>query len=530
MMRRLLVLLALFVMVPPVWAGLEQWRPTEFYNLAGGLNNTQDPTSIAPTEASDLQNVVFSKSGGIEKRRGYTQINTTPACGGEAFTGLNFYRQADGTRYLVGVCANGTVQKMNYGGITGPNGTWENITGSVSFAPTADDAADFATVQNTLILEDGLGTTPPMVWTGAGTVTTLSAAPNAAMIEFHKRILWEAGRTDARSRVDFSNLDDYTTWTSTDYLLVETDDNQIITGLKSALDCLYIFKTESIWRACGADRDNLYLEQMVRGIGAANNASISLINNKFLFLTNQGNIAIYDGGITVQILSSKIQGSLAPAALNFNRITKAVAGQFDNGTGNEDYYLSVSTAESGTHNLLLVYDTLHQAWTKFSGMNANALTAYEVGTSQRALAFADYSGYVNRYPSGTSDGGASIAAYYQSGQLRLDVPSLKTFREFQLTLRQEGNQSVNFEHKVDFAESGTTTSVSLAGTGALWDSAVWDTARYADITTAITRIPVNASGDYIQWKISDTSTNNPFLLRGLRLWAEPEGRLGGNSP
>ena len=509
-------------------AAQQDWKVYEFFNLTGGLNNAADPTALKPSEASDLQNVVFDTSGGIAKRNGFARVNASAACGGDVFTGLFMYRQADGDRFLVGLCANDTVVKMDYaGGTTGPDGTWDDITGSLSFAIDQDDLADFATVQNVLVFTDGLGTNDPYTYSGTGDAALLTAAPNASMVEFHNRILWVAGRSDARSRLDFSNLDDYTTWTSTDFILVETDDGQVITGLKSALDCLYVFKTESIHRVCGRDRDNLRLEQMVRGIGAASNNSITLINNKFIFLTNLGDIAVYDGGINVQILSSKIEGTLG--GLNLNRLQYASAVAFDDGTGDQDYYLSVSTSGSGTHDRVLVYDTYHQAWTKFAGIAANAITDYEVGTQQKAVLFGNYTGFANRYPSGTSDAGSSIEAFYQSGHLRLDIPTVKTFRDVQLFIRQEGSYSITFEQRVDFAATGTATSVSLAGTGALWDTAIWDAASYGDITTAILIVPVQTDGDFFQWRIQDTSTNNPFLLRGLRLWAEPVGRLGGKS-
>ena len=207
-----------------------------------------------------------------------------------------------------------------------------------------------------------------------------------------------------------------------------------------------------------------------------------------------------------------------------------MAVAFDDGTGDEDYYLCQSLAGSGTHNLLLVYDTAYKAWTKFSGINCNAMTPYEIGTQQKAIAVADYTGFVNRYPSGDTDAGTAIDAFYQSGHLRLDIPTMKTFREFQLVLRQEGNKSVTFERRIDFAGAGTASTISLAGTGALWDTAIWDADAYADIATAITRILVNQDGDFIQWRISDATTNSPFLLRGVRLWAEPVFRLGGETP
>lgn len=520
------LLLAGGVFVPSAMAQHpHETRAYEFFGLTGGLANGLDPTAIKPTEASDLQNVVFDTSGGIEKRAGFARVNTSAACGGEAFTGLFMYRQADGDRFLVGVCANDTFVTMDYGGgTTGPDGTWDAITGSLSFAIDQDDLADFATVQDVLVFTDGLGTNDPYTWPGSGNAASLTAAPNAAMVEFHNRILWVAGRTDARSRVDFSNLDDYTTWTSTDHILVETDDNQVITGLKSAFDCLYVFKTESIHRVCGRDRDNLRLEQMVAGVGAASNAAIQLVNNRFMFLTSQGEIALYDGGINIEFLSFKISGTLDPSVVNLSRFQFARSAFLDD----SDFYLSLSTAGSGTHDLILLYDVDVQAWTKFSGINANALAIYEIGTQQHALLFGTTSGFANRYPSGTSDAGSSIEAFYQSGHLRLDLPHRKLFRELQVFIRQEGTYSITIEHRIDFAATGTTSSLSLAGSGALWDSAIWDAASYGDITTTIIRIPVDNPGDFFQWRIQDTSTNNPFLLRGIRLWVEENvGEVGG---
>ena len=504
------------------------WVSIDFFGLTGGLANGLDPTALKPNEASDLQNVVFSTSGGVQKRNGFARINASAACGSQAFTGLFMYKQADGDRFLVAVCANDTVVKMDYGGgSSGPDGTWDDITGSLSFAVGNNEQADFATVQDVLVIEDGLNTTDPYTYTGTGNAAILTAAPNSTMVEFHNRILWVAGRSDARSRLDFSNLDDYTTWTSTDNILVETDDNQVITGLKSALDCLYVFKTESIHRVCGRDRDNLRLEQMVRGIGAASNSAIEVINNKFVFLTSQGDVAIYDGGINVQFISEKITGTLDSSVVNFGRLQYAKAATLDD----SEFYLSLSTVSSGTHDLILMYDVDWQAWTKFAGLNANAITVYETGTQERAIGFGDYSGFANQYPSGTSDAGSSIEAFWQSGHLRFDVATQKTFREMQLFIRQEGSYTITFEHRVDFAETGTSNSISLSGTGALWDTAIWDAASWADLITKIVRVRnIDQTGDFFQWRIEDTSTNNPFLLRGARLWMEPLPHAIGGTP
>src|SRR3990167_7518762 len=83
------ILLALVLSVP-VSAQLGNWRNFDFFNLIGGLNNTSDPSNLDPSEASDLQNVIFSSTGGIAKREGFAHLNAVTVGATATFTGLTF--------------------------------------------------------------------------------------------------------------------------------------------------------------------------------------------------------------------------------------------------------------------------------------------------------------------------------------------------------------------------------------------------------------------------------------------------------
>lgn len=52
--------------------------PISDKNFNGGLNNASGPLSIGDHESPDLLNIDFNKFGSIQKRRGYTILNTTP--------------------------------------------------------------------------------------------------------------------------------------------------------------------------------------------------------------------------------------------------------------------------------------------------------------------------------------------------------------------------------------------------------------------------------------------------------------------
>lgn len=539
MMTRLGVGLTLFLAIMlPAWAQADfPWKAFEFQQFGAGLNDALDPVSISTSEASDLQNITFTTGGSIKKRDGFTRINSTANPSATAVTiGGTMYRQSDGDRFLIRLVNDGgtdVIQKMDYGaGTTGPDGTWDDITGAVSFVVGTDNQGDFAQAFDTLVIEDGVSTTAPFKWSGTGNADNLGGSPpNATMVEYHKNHLWSAGGSANPSRVSFSNICTTSatcieTYTATDFFELDTNDGQIVTGLKSNLDCLYVWKTESIWRICGSSRDTFKQELMVRGIGTRSNSSIAIINNQFLFKTHLGDYARYDGGINVEIISSKIEGSLGN--LNLDRIDDVRATAFDDGTGDQDYYACETQTGAGTHNRVLLYDTFHKSWTKFTGLACNAIWSYELGTLEPAIAFGDYVGFVNRYPNGTSDAGSAIDAYWQSGWWRVpELPLRKVFRKAIVYVEQSGDYNLTFNRRFDFEASGTDTSINLAGTGALYDTAIYDADAYADLTTTAVHVEFAGAtqGDYfMQWRVENANANQPFVVKLVRVFVEETGR------
>ena len=524
-----------FLTIPPARAAEDfPWRSFEVFNFAAGLNDGSDPVSLEPGEASDLQNVVFTTSSAIKKRQGFSRINSAvePSASGVT-TGGTFFKLSSGTRYLIRLVNDATgdkIEKMDYGaGTSGPDGTWDDITGATAIAVGNDNQGDFTQAFDTLVIEDGVSTTPPFKYTGAGNAAALGGSPpNATMVEYHKNHLWSAGASANPSRVSFSNIcttlsSCIETYTATDFFELDTNDGQVITALKSGLDCLYVWKTASIFRICGSSRDTFTQEEMVKDVGTQSNSSVVVINNQFVFKTQLGDYARYDGGVNYDILSTKIEGTLA--TLNLNRMDAVRAVAFDDGTGDQDYYACETASGATTHNRMLIYDTFHQGWTKFTGLNCNAMWTYEIGTLQTAIAFGDYSGFVSRYPNTNADAGAAINAYWQSGQYRFqDMPLRKTFRVAQLYAEQSGNYNLTFTRRLDFETVGTASSISLAGTGALYDTAIYDADAYADLTTAISRVEINHGDYFFQWRVANANASEPFTVKGLRLWMEETGR------
>ena len=522
-MKKRLILLFFFLLITSPSFGKIPWDRYDFFSNAGGLNDTASPIVIGDNEASDLQNVVFTASGSFETRDGTDNINTSTIGASTSCTGLTFYKTVAGTRYLVEVHSDDKIRKMDYAVGGAPDGTWDDITGALSFAVGQDNLASFTVGEDTLIIEDGLGTTAPYKWTGTGNASALGGSPpNAKVVAYHKRMAFAAGNSSALSTLYFSdigNIENCTTGLSGN-VNIETNDGSVIRALVPGFDALYIFKDSSIWRLSGDDKDTFVLQRMVSDLGTLSPKTVALIGNEIFFQSDQGDIYIYDGSIGVRLISSKVEDTIESA--NFDRFQYANAVVFDS-----DFYIAYSTAGSSTHDRLLVFDTFNLAWTKFKGINANALAVADDGTGKDMLIFGDYTGFVYNYPEGTSDNGTAIDAYYVTKQYSLpESKPLKDWKLLKVFADQKGTYNLTVETRTDFETTGKENSVSLAGSAsALYGTAVYGTARYGGQDLVIGRIEPNEEGNFFQIKYSNSTVDQPFEIKGFQIFVDSQDRI-----
>lgn len=143
-------------------------NPEGDINFNGGLNSAGGNLSLQDNESSDLLNVDFNFLGSVLKRNGYTALNTSAISASPASDGLWWYESNQSgtlTYYLISV----TGGKIYY--MTGFDGTWHDITGSVSI--TAGSFCSFKNFFNVVYITNG--TDAPFQWTGSGNATTIPA-------------------------------------------------------------------------------------------------------------------------------------------------------------------------------------------------------------------------------------------------------------------------------------------------------------------------------------------------------------------
>lgn len=519
-MKKLILGFLLFLISTTAHAEV-RWLKQEFFSNSAGLNDAFAPTAVADNEATDLQNVIFTESGSFKTREGYAKLNSSTLGASVVTTGLKYYAQADGDRFLVGVFSDDKVRKMDYAGSSGPDGTWDDITGALSFSIGQDNLASFAVGQDTLIFDDGLSSTPPYKYTGSGDAADLGGSPpNATLVAFHKNMAFAAGNSSAPSTLYFSDLGDIENWTGgiSGNVSVETNDGSIIRALVSVYDALYICKDTSIWRLSGDDKDTFQLQKMVSGVGCNSPNAIALIGNDAFLTSSQGDVYIYDGGVNLKLISTKVRGTIADAS--FSRLAYASTVVYD-----KDYFISFSDSSSSSNNKILLFDSFNLAWTKFVGINANAIALADNGSGEDMVVFGDYSGFVYKYPSGTTDAGTPIATSYTTKQFRFPEASpTKDWKLLRVFADQQGNYDLTVETRVDFENTGTTENINLLGSGSsLWDTGVFDVATYSAESLITGRIEVNKSGDFFQIEFSQDMY--PISIKGYQIFLENIDRI-----
>ena len=519
-MKILSIILSLLLLTSNSFATVE-WVQNSYFNNSGGLNNAFSPIAIEDGEAADLQNVVFTVSGSFKKRSGFSSVN---ALNPGVTCGLKYIKFSGGTQYLVGVFSNDKIYKMDYG-VSGPDGTWDDITGSLSFNVGQDNLSSFIIGQDTLIIEDGLNSTPPYKWTGSGNAAALGGSPpNATVVAFHNNIAFAAGNSAAPSTLYFTDVGNIENWTTglSGNVDVETNDGSIIRALIPGFDALYIFKDYSIFRLTGSDKDSFQLQRMVLGTGVTSPQAISVIGNQMFFITGQGAVYLYDGAIGLKKISSKIAGTLK-TDLSFSRYAYSSSLTYD-----DDYYLSVSTSGNPTNDLVLMFDTFPLSWTKFKGMNINAMTSADDGTGRNKIFFGDYSGSTLKYPQGDNDNTAAIDAYYTTKQF--SYPELGPSKDWKLLRVYTAEEATSYNLVAtifkDFDTAGTAYNIDLVtASGSVYGTAVYGTDVYGGDTIVTKRIETNLSGDFFQIKFSNSNADEPFEVFGFQLYIERVDRF-----
>ena len=530
----MLLLGFLIALAIPVIAGF-----IDIPNFAGGLNNRYISSIIADNEASDIQNINLSVNvGAITKRTGYAVICPSAITSPSSFeiNGLFDYKQSDGDQYLI-ACSTNSITKLN----TAATG-WDVLCSTSSIA--SGGYYNFCNFDNTLIINDG-ASVPKKYIGGTATIDIGTGTdpndwrPNYCQYaeKFQNR-LWVSGKIqeanggvagdEKYNRVRYTGYYDYPytfegvgAWPPLWYFDI---DDEKVTGLRNFNGELIVFGLNTVNKIQGQmyASDNGYtLNKIISGIGCISERTIVLMDNELYFMDKSGDIYSYNGA-NFTLKSAKISTTIN--GLNKTKLSKSVARYYPK---YHQLWIAVPYGSSTTNDLIMVYDTLLQAWTIYKGINASALELVNNSNSLYLYSGDASTGYVYKQDTGNTDYLSNTATAIDAYYITKDYSGMAKeqeviFDSIYLTFIQTGDYNLTVGINIDYTSTTSSQLVNLNPGTSLWDSFIWDVDKWAGSETIKTnKLSLNEAGNFINLKFSNNNDAQPFTIYSAKIRFTP---------
>lgn len=492
--------------------------PTGDNILNGGLNTTGGPLSLGNNESPDLQNIDFNKFGSIQSRNGYTALNTSAITNTPQSDGLHWFEFVTSgvlTTFAINV-ADGKLFKMD-----DLDGTWDDITGGLTI--TAGNHCDFENFLNKVYITNNAD--PVFEWDGSGNgaaMTVPTGLTDARFVKQFNNFLFLANvlvsGTRHSSRIYWSNIKDTGTWTDTDFIDISQDDGQEITGFRVLSDRLVIFKSRSIYNLFfTGDSDVPFIlpggGKSNSEVGCVGGFSIQEVNNGLVFLSYDG-FYFYDGKNSFKI-SERIDETVN--GMNLTRLTQARS--MVQKTKNR-YFCSLPISGSTTNNRVLVWDFFNNAWSIYVGLAASSMATFYVSVNEERTYFGDYSGFVYRSDTGTSDNPLNVSTafdsyYYTNWRNFQDLVDQKGVPQVNIYF-QNSNAILTFAYSYNFENTDQfTQTFSLATSTDVYGTGVFGTATYAGTGGDTERRDLTGRGRVVRFKFQNSTIDETFIIDGF---------------
>jgi len=192
--------------------------------------------------------------------------------------------------------------------------------------------------------------------------------------------------SEAKSSLVYSELGEPEAIDFSNNIEVRTNDGDEITGLKSYSNALVITKNRSIHQLNGQDPDNFVLSQVTDQYGCVNNRAM-IIFNDILWMLDRKGIIQYNGS-NVSIVSIKMDSVFN--RMNYRYAQKEACAIYHKELNQVWFCFPVDSSEK--NNMIVVYDFVSNAWTKFEGVEPSVVTMAQGSLSKPQAFFGGYSG------------------------------------------------------------------------------------------------------------------------------------------
>jgi len=367
-------------------------------------------------------------------------------------------------------------------------------------------------------------------YTGTGNASVVSAAPLGKFFIIWKNYSFIFGIRGSPNQGRYSTLSDYTAWGASNTLNFDTNDGDIITGVRILKGKLYVFKRYSVHRVTYLGSNPTFQVDQVLGVGTPAHYSIKEVDmggeigTVLIFITTDKKIAIFDG-YGLQILSDHLSeetndlfASADDQPLSFSDINLIYSDLFHAVVKQDSYeYILYCVLGSDTSvNYAFVLDYRTGGIYPYDGQIFNS-SIYVMSTNKAKILYAaGREGYLFQMESGNSDNGSNINAYWVSGKIKPTLVSL-AMRMLQLGINYKeitfgSTLDMNLQYRFDWNVSWSETETFSYDHN---DELAFGRTTLFDIGTV---------ENMFQIKIKDNSSNPAPTIYGIDLYGNPLGQ------
>lgn len=529
----------------------------DIYDTTSGIDTISSSISLGPSKLRDAQNVNYFPIGGIQWRNGYNRLNAS-AVSASTCNGLYMARYSGANNQAL-LVAGGKLYKM-----TNLDGTWVDITNSVTVTNDSTHFVSFAILNDIVVMSDDTNTSWQTNSSGTtqviqGTPTFTSALFN---VEYQGYMFW--GQTVESStrqydRLRFSDVNNPNSFAmlgSNNFIDVAAKAGGDVRGAVSYNTFLYVFKRHGIYQIAfqptQVNSSGVVFPftqnptPVVPNVGTQSHRSIvkftTPITNKrqsgveLVFFVDQfGMPRIFDGRNTVQV-GYPISQSRDTSITNLSKQDKTQLPYVwaINYPDRNQIWCFVSDANSQMDTCWILDYTIDFVWGRHKFNRGFACGALMETTTGTWLPFTcDYGGIVYRQDTGTNDDGATISSYVVWGDIFSIKPTIRSkwpWIEIKGTTGNSG-QTVMIDAYLDGSDttSVATVSTSLAGTQTTWGTGgpggtmTWGVSTWAKAGLTTTQKELGFDAKTVRIKISNSTKDNTATIEGFAISAIPQG-------
>lgn len=500
---------------------LLRYSEREFHK---GYNDTLKPEILGEGYAADAQNCVLDRDS-IKKRSGYTMVGDD--VGSKRGLGLAAFENAAGTKRLVACWNDATDTNSKLYEWTGA-GNWALVTDGGTLTQNTD--INFEMADNSLYTFNAVDGS--LKYDGS-TAAAAAAVPVSKYGKWFHNYMFCAGNTTTPNRLYWSNVDDPDTWGGADYIDVNPNDGDVITGLHVLGDELVVMKRNRIWVLTGFTSAGFAvtdLAERITGHGGVSHRSMANIGNDMLFLSFVGDIphvrslqrTRYAVNVAGGTISEDIVGTLD--GLNTTQLARA-ASIFDG----RRLYMGIANASDTYNSLVLIYDTVNKGYTRWTGLNPAAWCTSTIGGSAD-IYFQEGSAdsKVYKIDTSTSDNGAAIDFNYITrafvcrgarGDVKGDTKA--KWKYLYMTADSGSDVDLTITSSPDTYTYEAEATMNLLGTSSVLPFLLPQPFGIPTMTRERVNIGRNPS-HLMQFKFSQTEADKPVSIREYSVLFKPK--------